>query len=133
MPSLPNSRKNKKPRSKAQYKKDGSVNMNARVPFHGWEPEYASLYHTMRWEKIRKTVLQRDPTCPICMHRNQLTAACEVDHVVAHKGDASLFHSLDNLWALCTPCHRQKTACETNGDDFTSKKEWLERLLLLDS
>ena len=132
MPSLPKPRKNRKPRSKAQYK-NGKPDLKARIPFHGWEPEYADLYHTMRWEKIRKVILNRDPMCPICMHRSKLSPASEVDHVKAHKGDPHLFHSLDNLWALCTPCHRQKTACETNGDAFDTKAEWLERLLSLDS
>lgn len=55
------------------------------------------------WRARRQTVLARDNY--LC--RNCGAPANEVDHRVA--GDD---HSLDNLQALCTPCHRRKTAWE---------------------
>ena len=129
MPSLPSGRRRKRPGNKTRYKKDGSIDWKARVPFYGWDPEYAKMYNTTRWRKIRDIILQRTPTCPICMHEDKLTPAAEVDHVQPHRGDPHLFHSLDNLWGLCTDHHRIKTAMESNGSSWTTKKDWLEAIL----
>lgn len=131
MPSLPRGRKSKTPRSRTHYKKDGSIDWRARKPFHDWNPEYAHLYQTAGWKKLRLVVLQSAPTCPVCMHNNVVTPAKEVDHVLAHRGERELFYDLDNLWALCTPCHRLKTAAESNGALFKTKKEWLDHLVYL--
>ena len=64
-----------------------------------------------RWRKLRALVLSRDDyLCQTCKASGKLTPATEVDHVraKAHGGsdDAS------NLKAICTPCHRAKTARE---------------------
>lgn len=129
MPELPKGRKKKAPRSKTQYHKDGSVNWKARVPFYGYDPDHASMYHTTRWKKIREVILHRNPTCPICMHQNKVVPATDVDHVFAHKGAASLFYDLDNLWALCKYHHNVKTGLESNGCTARGKQEWLEAIL----
>ena len=129
MPSLPSGRRKKTPRSKTQYTKKGKPDLRYREAFYGWNPEHAALYNTARWEKIRKIVLGRAPMCPICVHMDKLEPAVDVDHVVAHKGDTHLFHSLENLWALCKPHHFQKTAAEANGTFYESKKEWLNHII----
>lgn len=56
------------------------------------------------WKKLRLQVLYRDDYCrqirgPLCVGQ-----AREVDHIV-DKHD----HSLQNLQAVCIPCHRHKT------------------------
>ena len=58
------------------------------------------------WSAIRAKVLRRDGR--ICQSCGD--AATEVDHVEA--GDD---HDLSNLQALCTPCHRAKSAREGNA------------------
>ena len=44
--------------------------------------------------------------------------ACEVDHVVPHRGDRQLFWDANNLQSLCKPCHAgTKQAIEARGYD----------------
>lgn len=55
------------------------------------------------WQRIRRYVLRRDSyKCTICSAK-----ATDVDHIIA--GDD---HSLHNLQALCTQCHRKKSSSE---------------------
>ena len=132
MPSLPKGRRNKRPRSKAQYKKDGSVNWKARVPFHGWDPEYHDLYQTSRWQKIRQKILGRGPTCDICMCQHKVLPATDVDHIFPHRGNPGDFYDLDNMWSICRRHHMQKTALESNGVEYRTKEEWIQAILDLD-
>jgi 5-methylcytosine-specific restriction protein A len=65
-----------------------------------------------RWARLRAAVLKRDQyTCrlryPGCRIR-----ATEVDHIVPAALGGS--DDLSNLAAVCTPCHRHKTAREAN-------------------
>ena len=66
-------------------------------------------YHTARWRATRRTVLEAQPCCVECRRQGYVTAAHEVDHIVRHAGNPSLFWSVDNLQGLCTPCHSRKT------------------------
>lgn len=55
------------------------------------------------WERTRQAVLTRDAhRCTLCG-----APANEVDHRIP--GDN---HSMTNLQALCTPCHKAKTQAE---------------------
>lgn len=78
-------------------------------PWHVW-------YRKAPWtgkHGLRALVLGKaeNAICCIC-HRAPSTVA---DHIIAHKGDWSLFTRLDNLQGACAPCHNQKTARERNG------------------
>lgn len=67
---------------------------------YGWE-----------WQRKRKRILKRDGgLCQPCEREGRITLAREVDHVVnkASGGD----DSDGNLQAICTSCHREKTARE---------------------
>jgi len=64
------------------------------------------------WPQIRRRVLQRDwNLCYLCGG-----SASEVDHIKA--GDD---HTLENLAAICTPCHRRKSGREGNAAKRTKK------------
>ena len=65
-----------------------------------------------RWAKARAVFLAREPLCRRCLGRGVLTKATEVDHVVPHRGDLSLFWNRANWQPLCKPCHSTKTAGE---------------------
>ena len=41
--------------------------------------------------------------------------ATDVDHIVPHRGDMSLFWDVNNWQALCHECHARKTYAETLG------------------
>jgi 5-methylcytosine-specific restriction protein A len=66
-----------------------------------------------KWRKVRKAALHRDlHLCQVCRKDNRLREAKEVDHIInkADGGD----DSLENLQAICTPCHKLKTQKERN-------------------
>lgn len=50
--------------------------------------------------------------CRHCMKRGARTVAREVDHIVPHRGDMSLFVDIENTQSLCKPCHSSKTGSE---------------------
>lgn len=58
--------------------------------------------------------------CQICARSGRTTKAIEVDHIVnkAVGGD----DSSKNLQAVCTPCHREKTAQESREGTGEGKK-----------
>lgn len=63
------------------------------------------------WQRARVRALQRDRgLCVACLQAGRVTPAREVDHIVPLvKGGT---HAVDNLQALCIPCHRDKTAAD---------------------
>ncbi|RAH99858.1 HNH endonuclease [Acuticoccus sediminis] len=52
------------------------------------------------WDKARAAFLAEHPRCVRCG-----AAATVVDHVVAHRGDQSLFWRRSNWQAMCGHCH----------------------------
>lgn len=68
------------------------------------------LYHSKRWQVLRRAVLARDPICKVCGER----LSQEVDHVVplSQGGDE---WSLDNTQGICSPCHALKSGRESAG------------------
>lgn len=62
------------------------------------------------WERLRKTVLHRDKhLCQPCLAKTpqRLTPANQVDHIKAKANGGT--DELDNLRAICGPCHALKT------------------------
>ena len=66
------------------------------------------FYNTKAWRETRRDVLERHLGCEQCARLGLLTPATEVDHIVplSRGGDP---YALDNLQALCRPCHSRKT------------------------
>ncbi len=67
------------------------------------------------WRAARRRYLILHPLCVECERVGRLTAAAVVDHVVPHKGNASLFWDETNWQALCEHHHAVKTAAEDGG------------------
>ena len=66
-----------------------------------------------RWRKVRKSYLAAHPLCVECLGAGRTAASDQVDHIVPVTGpDDPLFWDKDNWQALCTPCHRAKSARE---------------------
>ena len=61
-----------------------------------------------RWQRLRRIQLGREPFCVHCAEFGRVTAATDVDHIVARRdgGEDALF----NLQSLCHSCHSRKTA-----------------------
>ena len=78
----------------------------------------ASRGYDARWQKARKRFLASHPLCEECLKNGRVTAATDVDHIVAHRGDETLFWDRNNWRALCHSCHSRKTACEDQHPEY---------------
>ncbi|WP_247620673.1 HNH endonuclease [Chromohalobacter moromii] len=66
------------------------------------------------WRRIRDRILQRDRyLCQLCERKGVITPANEVDHIVNRESGGS--DAEWNLEAICTPCHKAKTARESQA------------------
>ena len=86
-----------------------------RAPRKAWahpgrESRHARGYGR-QWERLRKQILERDSyLCQPCLRTGRPTPAAAVDHILAKaKGGTD---SLENLEAICRPCHLDKTMRE---------------------
>lgn len=63
------------------------------------------------WRKLRESILKRDNyLCVKCAAIGRTAAATDVDHITAKAHGGT--DDPDNLQALCSPCHKEKTANE---------------------
>ena len=76
-------------------------------------PEYAKIYQTNRWRKLRGWYIKRNPICVICSMKNITTVAKIVDHIKEIADGGSIWN-VSNLQSLCDRCHRVKTAKAVN-------------------
>lgn len=61
------------------------------------------------WRKRRKAFLEMNPKCNV---EGCFEFATDVDHIVPHQGNESLFYDDGNLQSLCRSHHSQKTRQE---------------------
>ena len=73
------------------------------------------LYSTRRWLEMRARQLLIEPFCRECAKAGERRRATDVDHIVPHRGDKSLFYDKGNLQSLCHSCHSRKTRRELGG------------------
>jgi 5-methylcytosine-specific restriction endonuclease McrA len=92
--------------------------------------------NSAQWQKLRASVLDREPLCRHCARRGQNVAATDVDHISGDPSD----NSPDNLQPLCHECHSEKTArdqhykatgqwrplkgCDVNGWPMDERHPW---------
>lgn len=82
------------------------------------EPERKTAYargYNSKWRKARALFLQQHPLCVHCEKENRITPATDLDHIIPHKGDMSLFWDQTNWQPLCKSCHSRKTVTEDGG------------------
>lgn len=70
-----------------------------------WNKKALELYQNPKWRSYSYEFLKHNPKCYCCAD-----AAIVTDHIVAHKGDETLFWKIDNMMPLCTRCHNTITA-----------------------
>lgn len=63
-----------------------------------------------KWAAFRVRFLRENPLCVRCKQDGLTVAANQVDHIIPHRGDKTLFWQLSNLQPLCHSCHSRKTA-----------------------
>lgn len=61
-----------------------------------------------KWRGYRSRYLKENPLCVLCLVQGRTETATVVDHIVAHKGDRTLFWDATNHRALCKSCHDQR-------------------------
>jgi 5-methylcytosine-specific restriction protein A len=66
------------------------------------------IYHTARWQKVRRLILSREPLCRPCKAAGLVVAAVQVDHIKPVDAGGAPFDS-ENLQPLCFSCHSRKT------------------------
>lgn len=85
-------------------------------PAHGWKPDKVRGTSTERgygaaWRKLRDRILKRDNyRCQPCKQKGRFKAATAVDHILNKERGGT--DDPDNLQAICTDCHKAKTAKE---------------------
>jgi 5-methylcytosine-specific restriction enzyme A len=73
-----------------------------------YESPHRHLYKLPAWERLRQSILSRDPICKLCGR----AASAAVDHIKDHNGNMTLFFDPKNLRGVCKSCHDSKTAKE---------------------
>jgi 5-methylcytosine-specific restriction protein A len=68
-----------------------------------------------KWQQARAGWLAKHPLCVQCHARGLVVEATDVDHIVPHKGDMTVFWDRSNWQSLCASCHSAKTAREDGG------------------
>ena len=97
-------------------------------------------YNTATWKRLRLAKLSANPVCEVCSRRGVVKAATVVDHKVAIRAGGDPFPPLDELTAMCIPCHNSKTAAvdrktalpfarrmkgfDADGDPLDDADEW---------
>lgn len=91
-----------------------STNLNVQSTT-GWVgSEKSTNLYGRRWRRERLEHLQAEPLCRHCKEKGRVVEATEVDHIIAHRGDMTLFWTRSNWQSLCKPHHSAKT-CKENG------------------
>lgn len=70
---------------------------------------YHHLYESSKWRAMRRNFIANNPNCICCGAK-----ATIADHIIAHKGNESLFYNINNLQPMCWSCHSAKTLKENN-------------------
>ena len=93
---------------------------------HGWQHDRPSRHargYGSDWVRLRKQVLSRDRhLCQPCIKAGRPALATEVDHICAKAEGGT--DDMANLQAICSPCHKAKTAGMPAGST-TRQKRWV--------
>jgi len=103
------------------------------TPRKGWEgcetgANKDPRLKTARWQRVRKSVLFKDPLCIVCDHRGRIEPAVTVDHIEPRVDDFHNFYDPVNLWGLCDTCHRIKSRLELSGARYLERLEWITHI-----
>ncbi len=87
------------------------------------------ITRTARWKALRLQALRRDGfQCVQCGARGRL----EVDHIAPVRNAPDQAFNLDNLQALCAPCHSRKTRIECGfPPPNPERQKWLNAVKAL--
>ena len=78
---------------------------------HARYGELVDTLDTLRWRRLRRLVLAREPCCRMCAREGHDKLANEVDHVIP-RSEGGADWDLANLQPLCHHHHTEKTMAE---------------------
>ena len=76
------------------------------------QKEADRLRSSMRWQRLRDRVLQREPLCRLCYRKGLVVMAAEVDHIEPIRDAPERAFDVNNLQPLCKRCHIRKSGEE---------------------
>lgn len=107
--------------------------------------DYQRLLNDRRWKQLRAAYLQLHPLCELCKEKGLVVAAVDVHHRTPVETARSLTemeqlaYRVDNLQALCIPCHvKVHKEMRSHSREAHRKREqqrlqrWIERNKLRD-
>lgn len=68
-----------------------------------------SRHYDYTWRQLRRSFLNSNPLCVMCLAEDRVQPAEHVDHIVPITRDATRRLDVTNLRALCQPHHSQVT------------------------
>ena len=80
-----------------------------------------SWYNHPHWKRISKAFLRANPLCVMCLAKRIITKSRHVDHITGYTTLAEFF-DINNLQALCIPCHSMKTHT-AGGPDWIKRNQ----------
>ena len=92
------------------------------------DKDYQRLLNSKRWKELRQWKLQQNPLCEICKSEGYIRSAIDVHHKIPCETARNVFEmeqlcfSVDNLQALCIPCH-QRLHREANSHTKEAHKQ----------
>lgn len=72
-------------------------------------PSAARRLYGRAWRNERLAYLSEHPLCVRCLANGMTVEATDVDHVIPHRGNLTLFWDRSNWASLCHACHSTKT------------------------
>lgn len=84
--------------------------------------QWRKLHHSVRWRKLRRIHLAKEPLCRMCGNEGRLKAAYVVDHITPHKGDPALFYDPANWQSLCSHHHSSVKQSEERRSQTVPKR-----------
>jgi 5-methylcytosine-specific restriction enzyme A len=79
----------------------------ARRYHNARRPESDRFYKTVEWQRLRASVLARNPLCVECERLGRVTVARVVDHIKPFRDRPDLGLERSNLRPLCAACHNR--------------------------
>jgi 5-methylcytosine-specific restriction protein A len=67
--------------------------------------EFAWMYKTKTWRRLRESHLSHNPLCGVCLEKDIVKVATVVHHLIPHRGRWHLFVESNNLQSVCKSCH----------------------------
>ncbi|MBM0211863.1 HNH endonuclease [Pseudomonas syringae group genomosp. 3] len=100
---------------KPQRHKPATPDTPQHLPAEAQRGTASQRGYNSRWQKARKGYFARHPLCVHCERVGRVTVATDLDHIIPHRGDQTLFWARTNWQGLCHSCHSAKTATEDGG------------------